>query len=333
MAIALKNLSRLCCTSDIAFTVGKTRYKFEIEGGPCFGLYTHSNIGEKNDHQLLYDVKADIYQISNSNALKTIEECNFNNLCSLTNFQLEEYLKEVSRVFKNTTSSIKSGVAISLSKTKRTWRYYRSGYVHYVELGSNKITITAKCLSNFGLRALLTFVRLSSEYPCALLLREVFNFRSFNLDKFARWSNLQLYQALSLRLNYNYDQGVYPSGVDTTEQIIKPLTLERLGLRVTLDTPEQGSTHNKVENIFQVVDRSANGIEKYPLPYWSQNDYYDEYLEEGIPYLYKYEDSEVIPNVFNSMPDANRYKDYFSILAVIENMWPKLVMDYPSQSK
>lgn len=318
---SVSNFNRLWCNAEVKFKTKSGLYcEFYIDNGPCFGMYTHSSI-ISNPEDLIYDVDIVVYQNTGRSLSQVIKD-RLNNFCSLTKDQLEKFHRELEVVFENATTELKSGIHISFDQLKADFIFSEDYYNKKSVYTVYKIKAHLDCITHFGLKALLTFIRLSSEYPTALLLRESFNMRSSGL--FPELSNLQVFQAILPRLNYYYDQGITPVGLDSSRNFIKPLNLKRLGAKVTKGTPEFISTNNRVLNILEVVDRTDSNRTKFKIPRFYSYGATSEYEEP----LYK----EVNVEDIIIRGKVSHLEDYKKLVNAVKSQFSKLIVDYPNLS-
>lgn len=320
--LRVSTFCKLWCNAEVKFkTASNIEYEYFIDNGPCFGMYTHSPIS-RDQGELIHDVEAVVYQTTRRSLEKVSKE-GINNLCSLSPEQLEKFHRELEVVFEDATPELKSGIQISFTtKRKQFQSLVESSSDISVEVYEIKVRL--ECITHFGLRALLTCIRLSSEYPTALLLREIFNIK--DSGEYKEFSYLQLFQAALLRLNYHYDQGISPyfnESRPTSEYFIKPLNLKRLGLRVTYGTKEQKLTQNQVTNILEVVEWSESVKKKFGIPEYYFGGTTSEYGEDALYY------NKDVKEIFEGATPNK--KSFDKIISAIKAQFSKLIVDYPEK--
>lgn len=305
----IQNLS-LFCEADIHVKESGTNtyFNYLLHSKPCFGMFFHSPINEDRT-TVFEDIDVNVYQFIDPVALTAYHK---NNFCSLTPKQLEEFHKELEFVFAKTVKEEESGLKISMEEVLRKCN---SALIKTV-----KIHIEANKLTSYQLLTLLTFTRLSSEYPNAMLLRECCNLQ--DAGYFKEFSKLSLFMLLCNRHMYSYDQGPLDL-FNNRKKMCKPICLEYMQKRMTPGTEEYASTGNRVIKSFLIVDRSLRNQQKFDFPCYSPGG--GNSIGEGRLYPTK----EIVDKLFNGEVISTHISNFNSLRNMVYAQFPELKVDHP----
>lgn len=318
----ITNLNLLCeaeieVQTQLDDSVERPIFKYSLHNKPCFGIYFRAFPNSNDRKRFLINISASVYQFLDRGMLTEKEE---NNYCSLTPQQLSEYHRELEKVFaKTATDGAPTNLKISVVETTRT--YDKDEEQRPKEIPAIRIDITADYMYAYQFLVLLTLIRLSSEYPNALLLRECCNLQEHGY--FREFSKLSLFGLLQNRLQYAYDQGPIPYISDSTKTFFKPSCLEFLAKRVTVGTDEYERTGRKVQNFFEIVDRGEKNIAKFNIPRY----YPGGGNSTGGDKLYPTD--SVISKIFNGEIIEEHLPSFQMIRDAIYYQFPKLKTDHP----
>lgn len=316
----------LFCEANINLPdLGKS---WKIQAGPCFGRFFHDGrVSDCGNNYVHTRFKATIYQLNDSEI--AIDKCRKNNFCSLTESQLAEWHKEIMKI---TNTRIEYGGEMVDTNVKITFKQSDS----YVELPTNdgksncpawEIQVTADYLTFYQIKVLCTLIRLSSEAPNSIALREAFNLHEHGM--FTNLSVFSLYVMLCNRLQYGYDQSLYCT---STVQMIhtkfyKPISLNKFKERYTLGTDAYKECNGRVQNFIPVVERSVNNKEKFKFLTYYQSGALDKYNSSSR----LYSQDEVVKGILfeGKIHLANVIRQYQQIYDAIFTQFNKMEVDNP----
>lgn len=290
-------------------------YNYLLHNKPCFGMFFHSVLNSSRS-TIFRDIDIDVYQYIDPLILSRYK---MNNFCSLSPKQLEEYHRELEFVFAKTVDNKESGLKISTEITKR---YFDWGHEfdNPIKLDAIKIHIEADKLVSYQLLVLLTLIRLSSEYPNALLLKECCNLQ--DAGYFKEFSKLSLFMLLSNKLMYAYDQGPMDY-FDNRRSMCKPICLEYFQTRMTPFTEEYYQTNERVMKSFLIVSRGPKNQEafKFSRFYGGGGD------EAGKGKLYS--TNEIIDKLLSGDIIPEHLEIFNQLRDMVYGQFPKLKVDHP----
>lgn len=307
----------LLCEAEIRVRKqgGNAFYTYLLHDKPCFGMFFHSVLNSSRK-TIFRDIDIDVYQYIDPSILSRYK---MNNFCSLSPKQLDEYHRELEFVFGKTVNNKESGLKISVEITKR---YFDNDHDldNPIKLDAIKIHIEANQLVSYQLLVLLTLIRLSSEYPNALLLKECCNLQ--DAGYFKEFSKLSLFMLLSNKLMNAYDQGPMDF-FDNRRSMCKPICLEYFQTRMTPFTEEYCQTDERVMKSFLVVSRGPKNQEtfKFKRFYAGGGD------EVGEGKLYSTD--EVIDKLLSGGIIPEHLEIFNQLRDMVYGQFPKLKVDHP----
>lgn len=316
----------LFCEANI--NLPDIRKSWRIQAGPCFGKFFHDgSVTDRGNDYVHKRFKATIYQLNDSAI--AIDKCRKNNFCSLTESQLAEWHKEIMKI---TNTKIEYGGEMVDTNVKITFKQSDS----YVELpmcdGKEKcpaweIQVTADYLTFYQIKVLCTLIRLSSEAPNSIALREAFNLHEHGM--FTNLSVFSLYVMLCNRLQFGYDQSLYETSSDQMihTSFYKPISLNKFRERYTLGTEAYESCKGRVQKFIPVVERSAKNKEKFKFLTYYQNGALDKYNSNSR----LYSQDEVVKGILfeGKIHLANVIRQYQQIYDAIFTQFNKMEVDNP----
>lgn len=316
----------LFCEANI--NLPDIRKRWKIQARPCFGEFFHDPrvFGLGNDF-VHTRFKATIYQLNDGSI--AIDQHRKNNFCSLTESQLAEWHKEIMKI---TNTKIEYGGKKVDTNVKITFKkndsfVVLSMYDESVKCPALEIQVTADYLTFYQIKVLCTLIRLSSEAPSSIALREAFNLHEHGM--FTNLSVFSLYVMLCNRLQYGYDQSLYCTSDDMMihTKFYKPLSLNKFRERFTLGTDAYKKCEGKVQKFIPVVERSVKNKEKFKFL---------TYYQSGALYKYDansrlYSQDEVVKGILfeGKIHLANVIRQYQQIYNAIFTQFKKMKVDNP----
>ena len=310
----------LCCEAEIKLKdYLNNQRNWSLHNAPCFGRFFHADNISGHRDKTVTDINITVYQFTDYRMLKDFHE---NNYCSLLPEDLAIYHAELEKVFSNYTPTEKTNLVIT---RKDTTRCYDNDNCRTPEkFPAVAIHIRADKMTVYQVMCLLTLIRLTSEYPNALLMREVVNLRKTNISIYRKFSILSLFMLLTNRLHYVYDQGPINS-FDTRKALIRPMCLDFFANRMTNNTPQMQSTQLRVQNCFEIVPRSLRNMRTIELPYYTAMGRINDNYNSGL-----YRTNEVIEGIlFKNDIDHDALASYEQLLNAVLAQFPRLKLDYP----
>lgn len=316
----------LFCEANINLPdIGKS---WRIQAGPCFGRFFHDGrVVDCGNNYVHKRFKATIYQLNDSAI--AIDKYKRNNFCSLTESQLAEWHKEIMKI---TNTQIEYDGKMVDTNVKITFKQSDSNVDLPTCEGTGKcpaweIQVTADYLTFYQIKVLCTLIRLSSEAPNSIALREAFNLHEHGM--FTNLSIFSLYVMLCNRLQYGYDQSLYNTLGDQMihTSFYKPISLNKFRERYTLGTEAYKSCEGRVQKFIPVVERSAKNKEKFKFLTYYQNGALDKYNSNSR----LYSQDEVVKGILfeGKIHLANVIRQYQQIYDAIFTQFNKMEVDNP----
>lgn len=316
----------LFCEANINLPdIGKS---WRIQAGPCFGKFFHDgSVTDRGNDYVHKRFKATIYQLNDSAI--AIDKYRKNNFCSLTDSQLAEWHKEIMKI---TNTQIEYDGKMVDTNVKITFKQSDSKVDLPMCDGKGKcpawkIQVTADYLTFYQIKVLCTLIRLSSEAPNSIALREAFNLHEHGM--FTNLSVFSLYVMLCNRLQFGYDQSLYETSSDQMihTSFYKPISLNKFRERYTLGTEAYESCKGRVQKFIPVVERSAKNKEKFKFLTYYQNGALDKYNSNSR----LYSQDEVVKGILfeGKIHLANVIRQYQQIYDAIFTQFNKMEVDNP----
>lgn len=316
----------LFCEANINLpNIGKS---WRIQAGPCFGRFFHDGrVTDCGNNYVHKRFMATIYQLNDSAI--AIDKYRKNNFCSLTDSQLAEWHKEIMKI---TNTQIEYDGKMVDTNVKITFKQSDSKVDLPTCVGTEKcpaweIQVTADYLTFYQIKVLCTLIRLSSEAPNSIALREAFNLHEHGM--FTNLSVFSLYVMLCNRLQFGYDQSLYETSSDQMihTSFYKPISLNKFRERYTLGTEAYESCRGRVQKFIPVVERSAKNKEKFKFLTYYQNGALDKYNSNSR----LYSQDEVVKGILfeGKIHLANVIRQYQQIYDAIFTQFNKMEVDNP----
>lgn len=316
----------LFCEANINLpNIGKS---WRIQAGPCFGRFFHDGrVTDCGNNYVHKRFMATIYQLNDSAI--AIDKYRKNNFCSLTDSQLAEWHKEIMKI---TNTQIEYDGKMVDTNVKITFKQSDSKVDLPTCGGTEKcpaweIQVTADYLTFYQIKVLCTLIRLSSEAPNSIALREAFNLHEHGM--FTNLSVFSLYVMLCNRLQFGYDQSLYETSSDQMihTSFYKPISLNKFRERYTLGTEAYESCRGRVQKFIPVVERSAKNKEKFKFLTYYQNGALDKYNSNSR----LYSQDEVVKGILfeGKIHLANVIRQYQQIYDAIFTQFNKMEVDNP----